>query len=92
MLLFFSGGVHVGVGVGCLCMRVCVCVCGMLICFVSALGSHETGRHKIPVIFSVSQPDASSAWRDAAQRGPNRMADVCVSVCSIPNCLPRGTF
>ena len=29
---------------------VCVCVCGMLICFVSALGSHEMGRHKLPII------------------------------------------
>ena len=29
---------------------VCVCVCGMLICFVNALGSHEMGRHKVPII------------------------------------------
>ena len=31
-------------------MGVCVCGCGMLICFVSALGSHEMGRHKLPII------------------------------------------
>ena len=29
---------------------VCVCGCGMLICFVSALGSHEMGRHKLSII------------------------------------------
>ena len=36
----------------CVCVCVCVCVCGsgMLICFVSALGSHEMGRHKLPII------------------------------------------
>ena len=28
---------------------VCACVCGMLICFVSPLGSHEMGRHKLPI-------------------------------------------
>ena len=27
-----------------------VCGCGMLICFVSALGSLEMGRHKLPII------------------------------------------
>ena len=27
-----------------------VCGCGMLFCFVSALGSHEMGRHKLPII------------------------------------------
>ena len=37
--------VHVGVFVG-----VRVCGCGMLICFVSALGSHEMGRNKLPII------------------------------------------
>ena len=41
--------VHVGVGVGVWGVYGCVCVCGsgMLICFVSALGSHEMGRHKL---------------------------------------------
>ena len=39
----------------CVCVWVCgcvcvLCVCGMLICFVSALGSHELGRHKLPII------------------------------------------
>ena len=39
--------VHVGVRVwGCLW----VCGCGMLNCFVSALGPHEIGRHKLPII------------------------------------------
>ena len=39
-----------GVGVcGCLW----VCGCGMLICFVSALGSHEMGRHKLPIIIII---------------------------------------
>ena len=32
------------------CLWVCACGCGMLICFVSALGSHEMGRHKLPII------------------------------------------
>ena len=32
---------------------VCVCVCGMLICFVSALGSHEIGRHKLSIIIII---------------------------------------
>ena len=44
-------------GCGCGCMwvfvGVCVCGCGMLICFVSALGSHEMGRHKLPIIMYV---------------------------------------
>ena len=40
--------VHVGVFVG-----VRVCGCGMLICFVSALGSHEMGRHKLPIIIII---------------------------------------
>ena len=31
----------------------CVCGSGMLICFVSALGSHEMGRHKLPIIFII---------------------------------------
>ena len=38
----------VGVFVG-----VCVCGCGMLICFVSALGSHVMGRHKLPIIIII---------------------------------------
>ena len=33
---------------------VCVCGCGMLICFVSALGSHEMGRHKLPIIIIIN--------------------------------------
>ena len=39
-------------GCGCVWVfgGVCVCGCGMLICFVSALGSHEMGRHKLPII------------------------------------------
>ena len=36
------GGVFVG-----------VCGSGMLICFVSALGSHEKGRHKLPIIIII---------------------------------------
>ena len=32
------------------CGCACVCVCDMLICFLSALGSHEMGRHKLPII------------------------------------------
>ena len=42
---------------GCGCVGVfvglCVCGCGMLICFVSALGSHEMGRHKLPIIIII---------------------------------------
>ena len=44
-------GVWVCVGVGVwLFVGVFVCGCGMLICFVSALGSNEMGRHKLPII------------------------------------------
>ena len=43
---------RVGVCV-CVCVCKCVCVCGMLICFVSALGSHDMGRHKLPIITIV---------------------------------------
>ena len=53
--------VHVGVGVGCFCMCVSVCVrvCVWRVCvlkwmcfstFVRALGCHEMGRHKLPII------------------------------------------
>ena len=34
-------------------MGVCVCGSGMLICFVSALGSHEMGRHDLPIIIII---------------------------------------
>ena len=44
---------RVGVGVWSVCVCVCVCVCGMLICFVSALGSHEMGRHKLSIIIII---------------------------------------
>ena len=42
----------------CVCVSVmfvyvCACVCGMLISFVSALGSHEMGRHKLPIIIII---------------------------------------
>ena len=53
----------------CVCVWVCVCVCGcvgvfvgvyvcgcgMLICFVSALGSHEMGCHKLPIIKHINR-------------------------------------
>ena len=42
--------VWVGVFVG-----VCICGCGMLICLVSALGSHEMGRHKLPIIIIIKR-------------------------------------
>ena len=45
--------VRVGVGVWDVCGCACVCGCGMLICFVSALGSHEKGRHKLPIIIII---------------------------------------
>ena len=35
------------------CGCACVCVCDMLICFLSALGSHEMGRHKLPIIIII---------------------------------------
>ena len=38
---------------GGVCGCVCVCGSGMLICFVSALGSHEKGRHKLPIIVII---------------------------------------
>ena len=44
---------------------VCVCGCGMLICFVNALGSHEMGCHKLPIIIiimlSVTDPGGNVA-------------------------------
>ena len=46
-MLVFLRCVRVGGGV---CGCVCVCGSGMLICFVSALGSHEMERHKLPII------------------------------------------
>ena len=42
--------VFVCVGGWSVCGCVCVCGSGMLICFVIALGSHEMGRHKLPII------------------------------------------
>ena len=45
--------VHVFAGVLGVCACVCMCVCSMLICFVSALGSHEMGRHKLPIIIII---------------------------------------
>ena len=43
-----------GVGGGvCVGVCVCMCVCGMLICFVSTLGSHDMGRHKLPIIIII---------------------------------------
>ena len=47
-------GVGVGGGVWGVCGCVCVCVSGMLICFVSALGFHEMGRHKLPIIIIIT--------------------------------------
>ena len=46
--------VGVGVDVWGVCGCVCVCESGMLICFVSALGSHEMGRHKLPIIIIIA--------------------------------------
>ena len=37
----------------CACGCLWVCGCGMLICFVSTLGSHEMGRHKLPIIIII---------------------------------------
>ena len=46
--------VFVCVGGWSVCGCVCVCGSGMLICFVSALGSHEMGRHKLPIIIIIN--------------------------------------
>ena len=45
--------VRVGVGVWGVCVCVRVCGSGMFICFVSALGSHEMGRHTLPIIVII---------------------------------------
>ena len=45
--------VCVCVGGWSVCGCVCVCGSGMLICFVSALGSHEMGSHKLPIIIII---------------------------------------
>ena len=50
MLVFLRCVCVCGWGV---CGCVCVCGSGMLICFVSALGSHEMGRHKLPIIIII---------------------------------------
>ena len=52
----------VGVFVG-----VCVCGCGVLICFVSTLGSHEMGRHKLPIIIIIITTHHAS-WRIRQQQ------------------------
>ena len=49
-MLVFLRCVRVGGGV---CGCVCVCGSGMLICFVSALGSHEMERHILPIIIII---------------------------------------
>ena len=55
MLVFFAVCVCVcGWGV---CGCVGVCGSGMLICFVSTLGSHEMGRHKLPIIIIIINRD-----------------------------------
>ena len=41
-----------GYGVACVCVCVCLCV-ACLSAFVSALGSHEMGRHKLPIIIII---------------------------------------
>ena len=59
-------------------MCVCVCVCVCVVCvflklmclsvFVSALGSHEMGRHKLPFIFIIITHGTevlALAWRFA---------------------------
>ena len=56
----------------CVCVRVevfvgvCVCGCGVLICFVSTLGSHEMGRHKLPIIIIIITTHHAS-WRIGQQ-------------------------
>ena len=63
MLVFLR---RVCVWVGGVFVGVCVCGCGMLICFVSALGSHEMGRHKLPIIIIIKRqntaPSSPSSW------------------------------
>ena len=46
---------------GCLSMFVCACVCvACLSTFVSALGSHEMGRPKLPIVILIT---ASFSYR-----------------------------
>ena len=52
-MLVFLRCVCVCVGGWGVCGGVCVCGSGMLICFVSALGAHEMGRHKLPIIMII---------------------------------------
>ena len=48
--------------------------CGMLICFVSALGSHEMERHKLPIIiFIIITGSAETEKCVRKLRGINRM-------------------
>ena len=59
MLVF---AVFVCVCGGGVCGRVCVCGCGMLICFVSALGSHKMGCHELPIIIIYILLTAHCYW------------------------------
>ena len=60
----------VGVFVG-----VCVCGCGMLICFVSALGSHEMGRHKLPIIIIIIIVYSPVSPKEVDHRGHEAICD-----------------
>ena len=52
---------------------VCVCGCGMLICFVSALGSHETGRHKLHIIIIIKWDNHSTLKECTSTLAQNRV-------------------
>ena len=65
-MLVFLQCVCVGGGVWGVCGWVCVCRSGMLICFVSALGSHEMGHHKLPIIIIVFGKNAGE-WTGRVQ-------------------------
>ena len=64
----YSSGVHVCAGVWGVCVCVCVCACVGVAClsaFVSALGSQEMGRHKLPIIITIIIIIINIYWRIA---------------------------
>ena len=56
----------------------CVCMClACLPAFVSALGSHEMGRHKLPIIIIIYNGCAGCGFVYAEVRKSFGMSDVC---------------
>ena len=70
------------------CVCVCVCMCGMLICFISALGSHEMGRHKLPIIIIISLTPLDISTTPYTQNMPDMFFCSCCFGGSLCPTLP----